>query len=97
MTTGRLGRRGTCFVAYVAQMIAFLILIFYRFHSPLIVWDWIVVIVMILLLALGDSVWESQVLLLCLYYRSHQQFFKRSMVLTVNVMPLWPIGRCGKP
>lgn len=61
MTTGRLGRRGTCLVAYICQMVAFFILIFYHYHSPLLVWDWVAVLCTVLLLALGDSVWESQV------------------------------------
>lgn len=60
LTATRLGRRYTCLVAYIAQMIAFLLLIFYRYHTDRTWLDWVMIVLTISLLALGDSVWESQ-------------------------------------
>ena len=58
LTSSRIRRRGTCLIAYLTQMIAFAILICYRYHH--VRSDWTAIIATILLLALGDSVWESQ-------------------------------------
>lgn len=55
-----LGRRGSCFIAFLCQILAYLIILFYPFSKPICLLHYIMVIVMITLLAAGDAVWESQ-------------------------------------
>lgn len=55
-----LGRRGSCFIAFICQVLAYLIILFYPFSKPLCLMHYVMVILMITLLAAGDAVWESQ-------------------------------------
>lgn len=55
-----LGRRGSCFVAFICQAIAYLIILLYPFSNPLCFMHYVMILLMITLLAAGDAVWESQ-------------------------------------
>ena len=50
-----------CFIAFLSQAIAFLMIIFYSYNKYSKRLDYVVIITTILLLASGDAVWESQV------------------------------------